>query len=433
MAFAEDEVFQELDWPMKELPVLLVLLVSAVVAGQINRAIYRWAWRKRSISPWSQPPQGVNARSYGARLPVVGWWWMRAETAVHGRRFWLRPLCIELAFAAAMAWLYVFELRGGLQPSGAGQVPLATFVVQYPLHYLLASLLTIATFIDLDEQTIPDRITLPGSVLALLASAVWPACRLAGVHLPADDPLAGLDPALVEAAVAPLTCFSPAAWDPAWDGTKGLGVAVFCLVGWWYAFLPKTLWYRSGWRSFFRYLVASAVRDPRSAWLTAGAAALLAGTVACWQVGGEHWRSLLSAWVGLAAGGGIVWSVRIVGSLALGQEAMGFGDVTFLAMIGAFLGWQAALLVFFMSPFAGMVIAVAQWILTGRKDIAFGPFLALAAAVVVVTWPTLWLRWGVPIFSLGSFVPLVLACSLLLLGVLLVLVRRMRMALFPDS
>ena len=49
---------------------------------------------------------------------------------------------------------------------------------------------------------------------------------------------------------------------------------------------------------------------------------------------------------GLTLGRSGSWSVLVL----LRREAMGFGDVTLMAMIGAFLGWQAAVLTFFLAP-----------------------------------------------------------------------------------
>ncbi len=46
---------------------------------------------------------------------------------------------------------------------------------------------------------------------------------------------------------------------------------------------------------------------------------------------------------GLIAGGGLTWILRLVSSVLLGQEALGFGDVTLMAMIGSFVGWQPIL------------------------------------------------------------------------------------------
>jgi leader peptidase (prepilin peptidase)/N-methyltransferase len=81
---------------------------------------------------------------------------------------------------------------------------------------------------------------------------------------------------------------------------------------------------------------------------------------------------------------------------------MGFGDVTLMAMIGAFLGWQAAVLTFFLAPFFGLAHALWKLVLyvvkrvTGGqlsstdREIPFGPYLSMAAAVLVFSWRWLW-------------------------------------------
>ena len=69
---------------------------------------------------------------------------------------------------------------------------------------------------------------------------------------------------------------------------------------------------------------------------------------------------------------------------------MGFGDVTLLAMIGAFLGWQAAVVVFFLAPVAGSGRWPGPLLLRGENEIPYGPFLCLAAAATVLAWPAIW-------------------------------------------
>lgn len=116
------------------------------------------------------------------------------------------------------------------------------------------------------------------------------------------------------------------------------------------------------------------------------------------------WEGFRFGLIGLLIGGGITQTVRVVGSLALGREAMGFGDVTLMAMIGAFLGWQAAVLTFFLAPFFGLTHALWKLVtyvgkrLSGRKsssadrELPFGPYLSMAAVTLLLTWPTLWPR-----------------------------------------
>jgi leader peptidase (prepilin peptidase)/N-methyltransferase len=77
---------------------------------------------------------------------------------------------------------------------------------------------------------------------------------------------------------------------------------------------------------------------------------------------------------------------------------MGAGDVKLLAMIGAFLGWEKALLTFIVAPFLGLIVGVPQLILKNDHTIPYGPFLA-AGAVLSLFWADKVLRlflWQFP-------------------------------------
>jgi prepilin signal peptidase PulO-like enzyme (type II secretory pathway) len=260
----------------------------------------------------------------------------------------------------------------------------------------------IATFIDFDEQTIPDSITVPGTLAGLWFAALLPSSRPLTLALPIPN-------------VEFLHVGSPEAW-PAWlDHWPGLMMGLGCFLAWWLAIVPATWTTRRGlskawlyfWVSFWRRLSALLL------------AIVFLGTVAvlgAWLAGRDSWQSLFSALVGVAFGGGLIWAVRIIGSRALGQEAMGFGDVTLMAMIGAFAGWQATLIVFFLAPFAAVLISVTQWLLTRRKDIAFGPYLCLAEVYLIVRWKPIWNESARQIFSLGWIIPLLVAVCLVLMG-----------------
>ncbi|OHB83653.1 MAG: hypothetical protein A2V98_25005 [Planctomycetes bacterium RBG_16_64_12] len=101
---------------------------------------------------------------------------------------------------------------------------------------------------------------------------------------------------------------------------------------------------------------------------------------------------------------------------------MGFGDVTLMAMIGAFLGWQPCLIVFFLAPFAGLVVGLMSLILRRGPEIPYGPFLCLATLVVLVRWAALW-QFTEPIFALGGILVLVLFLCLALMVPLLIVTR----------
>jgi leader peptidase (prepilin peptidase)/N-methyltransferase len=104
----------------------------------------------------------------------------------------------------------------------------------------------------------------------------------------------------------------------------------------------------------------------------------------------RHLHGLAWSLAGLVAGAGLTWLVRWTSAWILGRQALGFGDVTLMAMIGSFLGWQATLCVFLIAPVCGIVVALVTWICTGRGFVPYGPYLALATVVVLFTWRWIW-------------------------------------------
>jgi leader peptidase (prepilin peptidase)/N-methyltransferase len=103
-------------------------------------------------------------------------------------------------------------------------------------------------------------------------------------------------------------------------------------------------------------------------------------------------HALSGALLGYLVGGGIVWVFRIGGSLALGKEAMGLGDVHLMAAVGACLGWIDPLLAFFTAPFLGIgwaVLSVLFRQVFHRKGTAlpYGPHLATATMMVILLKP----------------------------------------------
>lgn len=107
----------------------------------------------------------------------------------------------------------------------------------------------------------------------------------------------------------------------------------------------------------------------------------------------EHVHCHGFAWsvVGLLAGGGVTWLIRFVSSLLLGEESLGLGDATLMAMIGAFIGWQPLVFVFLLAPLCAILIGIAVRITTSRTYIPFGPYLSAAAVAVLLGWKWLWM------------------------------------------
>ncbi|MCA9050518.1 MAG: prepilin peptidase [Planctomycetaceae bacterium] len=109
-----------------------------------------------------------------------------------------------------------------------------------------------------------------------------------------------------------------------------------------------------------------------------------------WMNTHPHLHGLAWSLAGLTTGGLLTWLLRWVSQRLLGRPALGLGDATLMALAGAFLGWQATLCVLAIAPLTGGVIGVAVRVISGRGFVAYGPYLAASAVLVMSAWRWLW-------------------------------------------
>ena len=93
-----------------------------------------------------------------------------------------------------------------------------------------------------------------------------------------------------------------------------------------------------------------------------------------------------------------LYLVGLLGTLAFKRNAMGFGDVKFLAPIGAFLGPIGVVYAFFAAALVGTIISVPMRLLKESREIPFGPYLAIGSLMVLYGGPRLhhWLFQPLP-------------------------------------
>jgi len=91
--------------------------------------------------------------------------------------------------------------------------------------------------------------------------------------------------------------------------------------------------------------------------------------------------------IGAAAGYLSLWSVFWLFKLATGKEGMGYGDFKLLAMLGAWLGWQALPSIILLSAVVGAIVGIGLILLQrmGREvPMPFGPYLAAAGWIALI-------------------------------------------------
>jgi leader peptidase (prepilin peptidase)/N-methyltransferase len=252
-------------------------------------------------------------------------------------------------------------------------------------QWVFVAILLVATFVDLEHLIIPDEITWGGVVAGLVFSFGLP--ELHGVSGRAEGFAAAL-----------LGAF--AGYGLLWGVVEG-GRLLFGRKKISYAPPVEVVWTRNG----------------EEAVLSVGEEEMVWGEFFFRGTERLQMKVMRSEVDGLALGPGEfqwglnevrmegrVFDLNQVHQIRLGaewivfpREAMGFGDVKFLAAIGAFLGWKAVLFTVVAASTLGAIVGMLLLILRKHRSvIPFGPYLALGAFLWMAAGPLLvdaYWRW----------------------------------------
>lgn len=243
---------------------LLVALTGLLVGSFLNVVVHRVPRRESILYPASHCPACGHTLRPWENIPVLSWLWLRGRCRACGVVIPWRYPALEI-LAAVLALLVFWRLGWSARLPGA---------------LCFAWALLALTWIDLETQLLPDRITKPGILAGLLLN--------------------------------------------------GLGL-------WW---------------------PGIALASPESALL------------------------------GVLLGYGVLWLLAAGYFYFTQRPGMGGGDLKFLGMIGAWLGWQGMAMTLFIAAIVGGLVATFYLLLGKGRDYAipFGPYLALGAALMLL-WP----------------------------------------------
>ena len=335
---------------------ILAFVLGAVVGSFLNVCIYRMPLELSVNKPRRSFCPACNTQlKWHQNIPLLSWLFLRGRCASCGSRIPFRYFVVELVTA-------LFFLAVWLQFPG----PIAL------AYWVFVSLLLVGIFIDLEHFIIPDEVTIGGIIAGLVASFLAPA-------LMSTD---GRWKALFTSALSALLGYV-ILWIVLEAGKKAFGKKRIQLD----APTPFT-WTRKGddadfivgeeqglWSDYFSretdLLVLrcdEAVVDGRNLGKTD-----LRFHYDRVEIDGEE--------ISLDTLEQISGVVR---GLEIPREAMGRGDLKFLAAIGAFLGWRAVFFSVFAGSLLGSLVGLAT-LLIGRRvwsaKLPFGPYLAFGGLI----------------------------------------------------
>jgi leader peptidase (prepilin peptidase) / N-methyltransferase len=333
-----------------------IFVFGCMIGSFLNVCIHRLPLGQSIVSPPSHCPHCRYSIPWYLNIPLVTWLFLRGKCRNCDAPISVRYFLVELLAGA--------EFLGCWLVFGRQSAPLALVYGSF-----LAGLI-VATFIDFEHFIIPDEITIGGMVAGLACSCLAPA-------LHRENSFSG---GLIQSAL----------------GLVVGGGVVYLIVR-----LGKLLFGRRkvslppGARVIFTetalHLPEEEIPYGELFYRQSDAILLHARTLELvdrcyWDVEVRLSRTRLQIGVEEFDPEDVPCMEAVSEEIVLPREAMGMGDVKFMAAIGAFLGWKAVIFSLMASSVVGSIAGLTL-ILIGKQAwsarLPYGPYIAVAAAIWV--------------------------------------------------
>jgi leader peptidase (prepilin peptidase)/N-methyltransferase len=354
---------------------LVFFSFGCIVGSFLNVCIYRMPRNESVVSPPSHCPHCNYSIPWYLNIPLVTWLYLRGKCANCSAPISVSYFLVELLTGLTFlgCWLRF----------GGASAPLAL------VFCLLLAGFIVATFIDFEHFIIPDEITIGGIVVGFICSFLVP--NLQHVASVTDS----MVQSFLGAAVGGGVVYAILRGGKLLFGRQKIELAgeskIFftetCLK------LPEQdIPYED---LFYRNSDAIIVKARRVEMIDrCFADTSLRLTPVTLKIGEEKFNTE------------DVPHLEVLASeIVLPREAMGFGDVKFMAAIGAFLGWPAVLFSLMGSSIIGSIVGLTL-IVSKRREwssrLPYGPYIALAATIWIFSGANVQSWWTASLHDFGK-------------------------------
>jgi len=312
---------------LEQVIVVFLFILGAIIGSFLNVCIVRMPEEKSIVTPRSHCPKCKKLINWFDNVPLFSYLILGGKCRHCKASFSPRYFFVELLTALIFVGFY-FQFG---------------FTKVLFCYLVMMSGFIIATFVDFKHRIIPDEVSVGGIAVGIFLSTLIPEMHMI------NEASVEIGSKLMQLVAGILLLFHVIYY--LWkkikldrDFFELFVIIVFCL----------------SYDYFVRKYVPQMSSSNFQSWI-------------------PHLQSLNASLQGFAIGGGIIYTMGILGDLLFRKESMGGGDIKLLAMIGAFLGWKIATMALFIACFYGAFFGIIQKIRTKDNTIAFGPFLIFGA------------------------------------------------------